>query len=429
MSTPFDTTTLTYLRRIRRETGEVWEIGLEFKPDISKWYAIEANEGVVYDFDIPDYSVYTDVKTYGAIEYTKQNEEYVPHIYWATKDVVLTIPTADIGGNWNDRFAQGLFENGETNHPMCIQQEKLFIGDGKDMAVVNNSIFSPTSNFALIAPETITTLETFDIDILVGTRKVNKARVLRWDTDSNSYSASDDIDEKGVNAFIKDDNFVYASIGEYGRLYYYDGEKMEPYKRISGDWSPSNTAIVHSTSVGFLLGVPVFGVSNVAGNPVLQGVYGLGSYSRDYAKTLSLDFPISSFSGLTIGGILTDGANMWVAYKTASDVGIAKLSYTTKYNGAYIETTLLKSPKERSDISTITNLFVDYVSLPTDTGVAVGVKTKYDNDYTTLTTTNDRIRMQLRADHSIPQIVNLQIKYTLTTSGNDSPQIENFSIL
>jgi hypothetical protein len=318
-----------------------------------------------------------------------------------------------------------------TNSDVQVQSEETNNGRVSiAVSTVGAGSFNNETNFKVRQPETITALTPFDIDVLVGTRNVNKARVLRWDTYNDSWSAEDDVDEKGVNAFIKDDNFVYASIGEHGRLYFYNGEKMEPYKRIPGEWSPTATAVVNASSVGFLLGVPVFGLSNTAGNPTLQGVYGFGAYSRDYNKTLSLDFPTPSttFAGLTIGGIITDGANMWVAYKDASNVGIAKLSYTTKYNGAYIETTMLIPSTKRSDISSVSRYFVDYVSLPASTGVTIGIKTKYDTTYTTLTQKNDIIRMQIRADHSTPQIANLQIRYTFTTNANNSPEIENFAI-
>lgn len=290
--------------------------------------------------------------------------------------------------------------------------------------------FQEATDLYIKRPERITTLIDFDVDLLIGTVNVNKARVLRWDTVSESWSAEDSIEESGVNAFIRDDNYVYAQIGDYGRLYYYNGEKMEPYKRIPGDWGSGKTAKVHARSVGFLLGVPVFGLSNVAGNPTLQGVYGFGGYSRDYAKTLSLDFPVSTgeFSSVSIGAIVTDGPDMWVAWSDGVDSGVAKLDYTTKYGDAYIETTMLKALKERSDITSVERYFCDYVSLPASTDMTIGVKSKYEASFKTLTSNNDAKRMQVRAEHNTPQIANLQIRYGFTTNANDSPEIENFAI-
>lgn len=302
--------------------------------------------------------------------------------------------------------------------------------DSSSILGVTSGGFQNETNFYVKKPEQITTLTDFDIDLLVGTKNVNKARVLRWDTVNDSWSAEDSVDEAGVNAFIHDDNYVYVQVGEYGRLYFYNGEKMEPYKRIPGDWSPTKTAKVNANAVGFLLGVPVFGVSNITGNPVLQGVYGFGGYSRDYAKTLSLDFPVPSgdFEAVKIGAILTDGAHMWVAWKDGTDTGVAKLDYSTKYDSAYIETMALTNPKDRSDITTIERFFADYVSLPASTDIGISVKTAYEASYTALTTKNDTTRMQVRADRNTPKIASLQIRYDFTTNANDSPEIENLAI-
>ena len=46
-----------------------------------------------------------------------------------------------------------------------------------------------------------------------------------------------------------------------------------------------------------------FGFSNGSGNPALQGVYSMGSYSKDYPKVLDLSWPISSgsLSSIEIG--------------------------------------------------------------------------------------------------------------------------------
>ena len=87
------------------------------------------------------------------------------------------------------------------------------------------------TTFNIKAPERITTLFGFDIDALVGTRVEgrNLARVLRWDTASESWSAEDVVEENGVNAFIRDDNYVYAQTGEFGKLFFYNGEKLEPF--------------------------------------------------------------------------------------------------------------------------------------------------------------------------------------------------------
>lgn len=286
------------------------------------------------------------------------------------------------------------------------------------------------TDFNIKTPERIQAMIALDIDILVGTKRVNIGRVLRWDTASESWGAEDIVEENGINAFIRDDNYVYAQAGDFGRLYFYDGEKLVPYQRIPGDWSPSKTAKIHPNAVAFLLGVPVFGISNVAGNPVLQGVYSFGSYSKDYTKVLDLSFPISSgnFSGVTIGAILVNGADMYVAWKDASGAGVDKLDYTAKYASAYIETMMLTPLSERGALKTLSNVAADYVSLPANTDITTSYQKKHEGSYTPLTTVDDTKLNQVRTNQqgTVPEVAALQLRFDFTVSSNDSPEVENF---
>jgi hypothetical protein len=291
-------------------------------------------------------------------------------------------------------------------------------------------VFTDKTEFNLVSPERIQTMIGFDVDILVGTRNRDIGRVLRWDGISEGWSAQDDIDEQGINAFIRDDNFVYVQAGYYGRMYFYNGEKLEPYKRLYGDWSPTKRAEIKPNSVAFHLGTPVFGFSNTEGNPVLQGVYGFGSYGTGYTKSLSLDYPLPTdeFSGVTIGAILTIGADLYVAYKTGTDVGVAKLNWSSKYNGAYLETTALVGPKDRSEFTTINGFNADYTDLPANTDIDIAIKKSYEASYTTLLKEDMTKLKQIKARTTIIDIANLQVKISLTTSSNTTPNIENVSL-
>jgi len=290
--------------------------------------------------------------------------------------------------------------------------------------------FTQRTEFNVLTPERIQTIKDFDIDILVGTRVVNKARVLRWDGLSEGWSAQDDIDEQGINAFILDDNFMYVQAGFYGRLYFYNGEKLDPYQRIPGEWSPTKTAKINPNATAFHLGVPVFGLTNVAGNPTLQGIYGFGSYGIGYTKSLSLDFPIptNAFSGVEIGAIVTDGADLYASYKDGTDVGVAKLDWTAKYTAPYLETVALISPENRSDFTNIQGMSADYVDLPANTDITFSYKKNYDSSFTALSSTYLPKLKQVKARESITDISNLIVKVAITTSANATPQVENISL-
>ncbi len=360
--------------------------------------------------------------------------EHEGYIYYAVKDRLQRILVTNIASSWTGNVeTAGLFSiTDDTYHPMAKANLSLFIGDKTVIAQVDqDNAFTPATLLNVQADERITALGKIDTDILIGLLKVNIAKVLRWDTVSDSWNAEDEIPEKGINAFIYDDNYMYVNAGEFGSLYFYNGEKLVPYKRLPGDWTPSAKAIINRHSVASLLGVPVFGVSNSTGNPILQGVYSFGSYSKDYAKILDLTYPISSgeFSGVTIGGVLVDGADLYVAWKGASTQGVDKLDWSNKYTAAYLESMQLISQKERAKLKTLVEFSAEYASLPASTDITLKYDKNYTGSYTTAVSVKDTNLLQKRARKSINKIGALQLRADFTVSGNNAPEVEGFSYL
>lgn len=240
------------------------------------------------------------------------------------------------------------------------------------------------------------------------------------------------INDVEVYAFIRDDNYVYAQVGDAGRMYYYNGEKLIPYQRMPGTWNPSSKGKINANAVGFILGVPVFGYSNITGNPTEQGIYGFGSYSKDYPKTLSLDFPLSTgvFADIEIGAVLTKGSDMWVSWKSGSSptYGVDKLDYSAKYASAYLETVMLSPVKNRTEFKTIARVQAPYASLPASTAVVLGYKKNYAANYATLTSVVDAKHATVKADKSVPEIGNVQLRMGLTVNGNDAPELEDLQL-
>jgi hypothetical protein len=339
----------------------------------------------------------------------------------STKDYQLRVAAviSERAGNTPDS-PQTVIESGDNNFGT---DSTSYLGTSTAGSLVDTT-------FNIKDPERITTLFGFDIDALVGTKVEgrNLARVLRWDTASESWSAEDVVEENGVSAFIRDDNYVYVYTGEFGKLFFYNGEKLEPFTRIPGDWSPTQRAVIHQGAVATHLGVPVFGLSNLEGNPALQGVYSFGSYSKDYPKVLDLSFPISSgaFDGVTVGAVLSVGADLYVAWKDANGAGVDKLDYDNKYGSAYIETMMLSAPQERGILKTALEACAYYASLPASSGITFGYKKKYEADYATLTPVTDAKVCAVKARESIPEVANLQLKFGFTASGNDAPEVESF---
>lgn len=355
------------------------------------------------------------------------------YIYWATESRLHRIAIANADDTWASvDLDWATFTKTDTEfHPMEIQDLTLFIGDGNQVAEVSDAGVFTANVLDINTPLRIKTLYAYDTDLLIGTfiaNTVNRSEIFRWDTVSPSWNTSDVINEAGINAFIPDDNYLYVSAGQAGNLYYYDGSRLVPFKRIPGEYSSTKYNTVHPGSVANFMGRPIFGLSNGSGNPAKEGVYSLGSYSRDYPKVLSLDWVISEAvtSGIEIGAVLVAGFDIFVAWKNGSSYGVDKIDYTAKYASAYVETMmLLQSKRDMAKVMAQVSAF--YNSLPASTGVTFSYSVN-GAAYVAMTPVTNSLANEVISELSVSDIGSLQIKMAFTVSSNDSPAIEAIGV-
>lgn len=368
--------------------------------------------------------------------------EFNGYLYWATQSRLHRISMATAiatAANWTANAAPNWQTFGVTDasfHPMVSTDFNLFIGDGNKVAKVSNAGVFSADVLDITAPRKIKTMIVYNLDILIGTYvadTVNKTEIIRWDTVSPLFNTSDTIEEPGINTFIRDDNYVYANAGLAGNIYYYDGDRLMPFKRIPGAYTRSAYGLVHPGSVANFKGVPVFGFSNGSGNPAPQGVYSLGSYSRDYPKVLDLSFPISERSGgalvtssIEIGAIVVSGFDLMVAWKNGTSYGVDVIDYSNKLTLAYFETMTL-SQEKRDTLKTLANVAAYYNSLPASTGITFYYSIN-GAAYVAMTSVTNSILAAVEAQLSADGIGSLQIKVSFTVSGNTAPVIESLAI-
>lgn len=434
LSTPWDISTASL--------GEEYVIGgdrrdgLAFSPDGRNFYVSNrASLEIVFQYVILDEG--DNVIVLSAEEYAvpDEDDEMVPYIYFTIKNWLLQVAVSNIVNIATNGEFKNLAEfiNGdETYHPMKKQNGRLYIGDKYVIAEVNEfGVVTLQTELNVPRTERITTVTAMDTDLLIGTKDIDRCWVRRWDTESDSWFAQDDIFETEIYAFIHDDNYVYVQAGDYGQLYFYDGEKLLPHTRIPGNYSPTNRSKVNQNAVGFLLGIPVFGVSNIEGNPVMQGVYSYGRYSKDYNITLDLSFPISVgvFSDIEIGSIVVQGFNLYVSYKTEYGAGVDKLDWSAKYESAYIQTTVLNAPKDRAKFKSIDSISADYYELPTDTSIEFSVNNNYQgfNDIETQQKVDEKLH-QVRAKSTQRELGAVQVLIEFNVNGNETPKLENIDV-
>jgi len=357
--------------------------------------------------------------------------EFNGYLYWATQSRLHRIPIANVDGSWageTEDFATFEVTDSEY-HPMIVQNQRLLIGDGNQIAEVQSDATFDGNRLDLLDPLRITTMVIYDIDILIGTiiaSTKNEAWLVRWDAVQDTWQAQDVVHEPGINAFIEIDNVVWAQVGISGNWYYYDGNVLIPQKRIPGTWTPSKYGKVHANSVGYLRGtIPVFGFSNTSGNPADQGIYTLGNYSADYPRVLSgVEYVISpdKVASVELGAILTEGNDMYVAWKDGSTYGIDKLDYSNKYASAYIESRVLMASSH--ELANLVKAFANYRSLPSGTDVTISYDANYTGSYTPMgAAVTDTNLKQIRAEDTVDGRV-FQIKWAFTVSNNDAPEVD-----
>lgn len=351
-------------------------------------------------------------------------DEYEGYIYYAS---ATKLGRFQIGGAWTDTWAT--FTNGDTDfHPMKVKNGILYIGDGDLIAQVDAGVFTADA-LDLPKPHRVKCLGEVYTDLLIGTyisANCNLVSIFRWDTWSISWTVDDVVPEIGLNAVLPLDNYAVIQAGTKGRIYIYNGSQLELFKRIPGDWSDTNKALVNPNAAA-VFDRPLFGLSNSSGNPAPQGVYSFGSYSSNYPKILNLEYVISQgvTAGVSVGAMANIGDNILVAWNVGANYGVDKIDWSNKYNGAYLKTRLIAIDRE---LGKDFRVMIPYRSIPTGTSLTVKYYENYASSPTTLTMTQDTDRKILYGEAKIPKANTLQLEVIFNTSANNAPEIESLEI-
>ncbi|UOF78919.1 putative isomerase ybhE [Caudoviricetes sp.] len=443
--TPWDVTTLV-------DTGRTFNVGSDYYFGIG--HAVDTVNDKLYFYvgtqttpeSVKQFSLSLAPYTQGVIPLSAEEFSVpaldavegdlpTPYIYFTIENRLMRIAVSEVGTPWgiDDVDIITPFKYGDaTYHPIKKQNNRLFIGDKYAIAEVNEfGVITLETDFNVLAPEQITTLGIIDTDLLVGTKEPKRAWVKRWDTEALSWFAEDSVEETEIYAFLPADNYVYIIAGDFGRIYFYDGEKMQPEARVPGDYGKTARSKTNDDAIGSFLSIPLFGVSNIEGNPSWQGLYSYGRFSKDYNVTMDLSFPLScnTFEDVEIGSILVQGFTLMVSWKSLNDVGIDRLDWTSKYESAFIESMVLNGAKDRSMLKSIDNFIADYFELPENTGVEFSVSNNYTgfNDLEPDQKMNTKLN-QVQAKATQKELGAVEVMIEFNVDGNNGPKIENFHV-
>lgn len=361
-------------------------------------------------------------------------KEYQGYIYYAMQS---RLGRWQIGTAWstrNDSWAT--FTNTDADwHPMKIVNLVLYIGDKHFVAQVDAGTFSANA-LDIAQPLRIKSLGRMNTDLLIGTYVANNVintEIIRWNTWSVSFSYSDPIPEVGVNAFFETDNNVIVNAGTKGNIYFYNGSSLEEYKKVKGVFTGSKKGYVHPNAVFNFNGMPLFGFSNVSGNPTNQGVYSLHRTSRSYPYVLNLEYAISTgnLNNIEIGAICPVSSDQftvsWKDTTTGTVYGVDVVDLTAKAPIAYLVSRVIMV--ERSMLLTYGLVNACYRNLPEDTSIQVRKKINSDTDFSSeITSTVDAKRLLVETGVDINDATRVQVKISLVADGDDAPELEAVKI-
>lgn len=358
--------------------------------------------------------------------------EYQGYIYYAMQSRLGRIALPAAGGSWagrDDNWAT--FSNTDADfHPMHEVNLVLYIGDKNYVAQVDAGTFSANA-LDIKSPLRVSALWNIDTDLLIGTyvaANVLRTEIIRWNTWSVSYSVSDPIPEAGIFAFLDTDNIVVVNAGLKGNLYIYNGAQLETYKRIKGNWSSTNKAKVNTNARYNFGGMPLFGLSQVAGTGVNLGVYSFARTNRNYPYVLNLEYKISTgnLTNIQIGTICPISSDQflvsWRDDNTSTTYGVDVLDLSNKATAHFVTRNIMVDRKAGNNYDFVT---VPYRSKPANTSINIYSSTQHaafsgTPDASTVNT--DELVVQ--TDAHIGEASVAKVKVEMVPSGNNAPEVE-----
>lgn len=358
--------------------------------------------------------------------------EYNGYIYYAMES---RLGAWQIGSSWasrNDDFLTFTNTNAE-HHPLYVQNDTLYCGDGNLVACVDNSGTGYAD--ALDLPETyeVTTLSGIVNSLVIGTRRSGGARIFEWDTVSTSWNSEYGVNDDIVNSFLNIGGKNVAQVGNHGDLLVYNGEQWVSWKRVPKTatiWNMTDRIYIPHRGASYLNGVLFFLVRNSQGTTVTPGIWELRGHSSLYPEIFSCLYPIGTPTA--IGANINPGdpsKNTLLIGHKDDDTGKYKIYElnTNRYTdlGSYFTTMLINASRQK--LKTIA-IEIFYRSLPNGTNITIH-KIVNNNIAEEVSMRIDTTRNMLLGDVVIPDCATLQLTIGLDTNGGAStPIIEGINI-
>ena len=170
-------------------------------------------------------------------------------------------------------------------------------------------------------------------------------------------------------------------------------------------------------------------MSNLSGNPCENGVWSYGSYSKEYPKVLTFEYPISTghMTAVEIGAVVTVGNDVLVSWKDSTTTpvyGIDKVDTSAKLTTGYIETRIITIDRANQKNFKV-NAF--YRTMPTGCSITIEKSVNYGS-FASMTVIKDTDINCVYGSTRVEDTNTIQFRITLNSSSNDAPELESIII-
>lgn len=345
------------------------DLNLSGSPDFSIDYPTGFINGAVDLYQL----VYTDTNEQttgiiGAAEWVLDTGK--KYLFWATS-TRLNCKEIPGSSSWSDVNALAGYP--KTNltaapwHTMAICNGSLQICNSNTLAYVGYD-GSYTNNALQLIPGNIAKcIIERGVNTIIGCYRndnVKNSALFMWDGISDNFNDKKIIPVGSINALI-DTDIPLMQVGKKGFLYYSDMSNGLPLLNFPDGGEVNPGGVTNDE------GIALFGVYNNGLGKT--GVYTYGKDKNNAYRVLNLDYQLDCDE---IGCIAKSGDDIFVAYKTGSNIGIKKVSQTVKAVAVY-ESLDLKAPTlPNFEIPQWTYIILTTAPLPASTKISV--KTRND---------------------------------------------------
>ena len=335
--------------------------------------------------------------------------------------------------------------NTNSNFGPVIYHEKrdtIFIGNLELVASIDSVSAFTTSALDLKSNYEVRDIVPDDIDVIAGATDLdNGARsiLIKWDGTSSSWQESWFFNEP-ILWIANKLGAIYILGGTKGKLYKFP-DLENPLVQVPGTYSSTASLSSHNFSKVIYDGFLMFGLyDGGAGNPFPNGIYSYGSKNgKFFLPSLNpAEYVISpnKTTGITIGGISTDGSNLYVAWKDGASYGVDKINFSAKYTSAYIEFRVMNLKREVK--KTLGRLPCSFEPLPASCSLTAKYKVDHTASFDSVAVANvtnsinDEEQFDVKNKASGTQTNEgevIQTRLDFGVNSNDSPKVEQFAVV